>query len=85
MSAVHWPGSWTFKVDALAVVATAMAGAFELVLACLPIGRTAEMGTAGENHKDAVRSLGYPDAILLLPLCIDAQCVITGGTDAEST
>lgn len=84
MGAVHWPGSRTFKVYALAVVATSMAGAFKFVLARLPVGSTAEMSTARVDYKDAVRGLGDPDAILLLPLCIDSQCIITRRTDAKA-
>ncbi len=85
MGAIHWSRGGTLKVYAFAVVATAMARAFELVLACLPIGSAAEMSTAGVNYKEAVRSLRYPDAILLLPFGIDTKCIVTGRTDPEST
>ncbi len=60
-----------------------MARTLELVLTCLPVGRAAEMGAASVNHKKPVGSSGHPDAILLLPLGIDAERVVAGRPDRK--
>ena len=60
-----------------------MARTFELVFTRLPVGSAAQMRAASVDHKESVRSLSYPNAILLLPLCIDAEGVISWRADAK--
>ncbi len=43
------------------------------------------MSAARVNHKQPVGSLVDPDAVLLLPLRIDAQRVITGKSNFEDS
>src|SRR6267378_1467912 len=81
--AIHGTRRGSFKVDAFAVVTAAVAGALELVLAGLPIGRATEMSAAGVDDKDAIGRAVHPDAIFLLPLGIDAQGVVRGVADFE--
>jgi len=83
MSAIHRARRGTFEVNALAVVAAAMARTFELVLASFPVRCAAEMRATSVNDKQAIRSLGYPDAILLLPFSIHPERVIAGRSDSE--
>src|SRR5690349_17017131 len=54
VSAIHGTGCGTFEVDALAVVAAAVAGTLELVFARLPIRGAAQLSAAGVNDKDAI-------------------------------
>src|SRR6185437_1290396 len=78
-------GTWrrSLKVDAFAVVAAAMAGAFEFVLGRLPVGSAAQMSAARVDHENAVGRAVHPDAELLLKLGIDAQTKIGGIADLE--
>ncbi len=76
VSAIHRPRRRSFEVDSFAVVATAMAGTLEFVFTGFPVGRAAEVRAARINHKHAIGSFVNPDSILLLPLGIDAKCVI---------
>src|SRR5437867_13381371 len=62
-----------------------MAGTLEFVLTCLPVRCTAEMGATSVNDEQPIRSLCYPDAILLLPLRVDAQRVIARRTNSKDT
>ena len=71
VGSVHWSGSRSFKVDAFVVVPTTVAGTLEFVLAGLPIGRAPQMSATRINDKQTIRSLVYPDAILLLILSVD--------------
>ena len=84
MRAIH--GAWgrTFEVYALAVIAAAVAGAFELVLAGLPIWSAAKMCTSGVDHKHPVRRTIDPDAIFLLKFGIDAESKFRWITDLEN-
>src|ERR1044071_8005253 len=68
VGAIHGARGRAFEVDALAVVAAAVARALELVLARLPVGRAAEVRAARVDDEDAVGVLDDPDAELLLPL-----------------
>src|SRR5262249_18423212 len=61
---------------ALAVVAAAMAGAFELVFRGFPFRRAAQMGAASENREQAIRLADDPDAIGHQISLIDAQTEI---------
>src|SRR5215218_7557355 len=76
LRAVHWPRRRPFEVDALAVVATAMARAFELVFTGLPVRRAAKMCAARVDNEEPVGSPRHPDAVLLLPLRIDTKGVV---------
>ena len=51
---------------------------FEFILTRPPVRCATEMSAARIDYKDAVRRLVDPDAILLLPFCIDAQRVVRG-------
>src|SRR2546423_9771282 len=84
MCAIHWPRGRTFKVNCLAVVTAALARAFKLILARLPVRSASQVRTAGVNHKNPIRSFVHPDAILLLPLGINTKSVVCGKTDAKS-
>ena len=84
MRAIHWPRGRTLKVDCLAVVTAAVAGALKLVLARLPVRSASEVRTARVDHENPVRSFVHPNAILLLPLGIDTERVVCGKTDAKS-
>src|SRR5438270_10452252 len=61
--AIHRARRGAFKVDALAVVATAVTWTLELVLARLPIGRAAQVRAACVDDEEPIRSLINPDAI----------------------
>src|SRR6185369_3678070 len=74
--AVHRSRRGTFEVDTLAVVTTTVTRALELVFAGFPVGRAAEMRTARVDHEETIGSACDPDAVLLLPLRIDADGVI---------
>ena len=77
-------GAGPSKLIASTVVTTAVARTLEFVLACLPIWCAAQMRTSRIDHEQAVRRLSHPDALLLLPLGVDAQCVVARCTDLES-
>src|ERR1043166_8953350 len=81
---IHRARRRALKVNAFTVVATAMARALKLVFACLPVGRAAEMSTASVDDKETVGSSRHPDTILLLPLGIDAECVVIGRPDTKN-
>src|SRR5215211_7394006 len=81
--AVHRARRRSFEVNALAVVATAMARAFELVLTCLPVGCTTEMSATCIDDEESIGCFRHPDAVLLLPFCIDAERVIAWRADAK--
>lgn len=76
MGSIHRSWRWAFKVDSLTVVATSMAGTLEFVFTGFPVGRATEMRTARVDDKEPVRCFGYPNAVLLLPLCIHAQGIV---------
>lgn len=83
LGAVHGTRSWTFEVDAFAVVAAAVAWAFEFVFARFPVGRAAQVSAARVNHEQAIGRAVNPNAIFLLPLRIDTKRVVRGITDLE--
>jgi hypothetical protein len=83
MSPIHWSWCRSFEINSFAVVATAVARTFELVLACLPVWSAAEVGAACIDHEQPIRRFGHPDAILLLPLRVDAETVIIWRSDSE--
>ena len=83
LRAVHRSRSRAFEVDALAVVPTAMARAFEFVFTGLPVRRAAEMRAARVDDKETIGSSRHPDAILLLPLGIDAKRVVGGSPNTK--
>src|SRR5208282_1433906 len=76
--AVHGPWSRAFEIDALAVVAAAVAGAFEFVFAGLPVGGAAEMGAARVDDKEALGIAHDPDAKVLLELGVHAEGEVGG-------
>src|SRR6201987_6314539 len=55
LRAIHGARRRTFEVDALAVVAAAVAGTLEFIFAGLPVGRGTQMGTAGVDHEKTIR------------------------------
>lgn len=71
--AIHWTWCRTFKINAFTVVTTTVAWALKLVFAGAPVGSAAQVRATSVDHKNAIGSLIDPDAILLLPLCIDAE------------
>src|SRR5216684_336048 len=82
--AIHGPRRGTFEVHTLAVVAAAVARALELVLAGFPIGCAAQMRAASVNDEHTARRAVHPDAVLLLPLGIDAQSVVRSVANLEN-
>src|SRR5690242_11273611 len=84
LRAIHRSGRGTFEVNPFTVVTTAVTRALELVFTGFPVGRAAEMRAARVNNEETIGSARYPDAVLLLPLGIDADGVITGRPNAKS-
>ena len=82
--AVHRTRRGPFEVNAFTVVAAAVAGALEFVLAGFPVGRATQMRAARVNDKHAVGRAVHPDAVLLLPLRIHAQRIVRGIADFEN-
>ena len=80
---IHRARRGAFKVDAFAVVAAPVARAFEFVLAGLPIRRASEVRADGVDNKETIGCFNNPDAVLLLPLRIDADAVIARRADAH--
>src|SRR5579862_5121160 len=60
-----------------------MARTLEFVFAWLPVGCATEVRAAGVNHEQAIRCAIHPDAVFLLPLCIDTKRIVGGITDLE--
>src|SRR5437773_1005859 len=85
MRAIHGTRRRSFKVDAFAVVAAAVAGALELVFAGLPIRRAAEMRAASVDDKHAIGRAVHPDTIFLLPFGVDAECIVRGIANFEDS
>ena len=83
LGAIHWARRGAFKVDALAVVTAAVARTLEFILARLPIGRAAEVRAARVDDEKPLGVLYDPDAILLLPLGINAERVVAGKADSK--
>src|SRR5437867_3591800 len=81
---VHRPRRRPFKVDALAVVAAAVAGALELVLSRFPVGRATQVRTARVDYEEALRVADHPDAVLLLEFRLDAESKIGWVADLEN-
>src|SRR5262249_32631846 len=82
-SPVHGTRRWAFEVNSFAVVAAAVAGTFEFVLAGLPVGGAAQVRAAGINHEQTIGSAVDPDAVLLLPLSVNSESVIGGIANLE--
>src|SRR5215510_14259818 len=76
LGAIHRARRRSFEVDALAVVATAMARTFKLVLTCLPVGCTTEMSATRVDDEESIGRSRHPDTVLLLPFCIHAEGVV---------
>src|SRR5207248_6950266 len=85
LGAVHGARRRAFEVDAFAVVATAVARAFEFVFARLPVGGAAEVGAASVNDEKTIRRAIDPDAIFLLPLGINPKSVVGGVSNLEGS
>src|SRR5437773_10831431 len=85
MRAIHGTRRRSFKVDAFAVVAAAVAGALERVFAGLPMRRAAGMRAASVDDKHAVGRAVYPDTIFLLPFGVDAECIVRGIANFEDS
>ena len=73
MRAVHRTRRGTFKVDALAVVSTAVTWTFEFVLAGFPVRSAAQVRAACIDDEEAIRRAIDPDAIFLLKFRINTQ------------
>src|ERR1700719_1985998 len=71
--AIHGPWRGTLEIHAFAVVAAAVARAFELVFRCLPLRRAAQVSAAGEDYENTVRLANYPDAIGHQEALVDAE------------
>src|ERR1700752_703580 len=83
VSTIHGTRRRTFEVDAFAVVPAPMAGALELVLTGLPVGRASQVRAARIDHKQAIARAIHPDAEPLLPLGIDPEGVVRRIADLE--
>src|ERR1700683_4395619 len=64
--AVHRTRRRSLKINAFAVVTTAVARTFKFVLARLPVGRATQVRAARVNYEYAVRRAIDPDAVFLL-------------------
>src|SRR5260370_5326256 len=84
VGAVHGARGRPFEVDALAVIAAAVAWTLELVLARFPVRRTTEVRAARVDHEDAVRCAIDPDAVFLLKLGIDPESELRGIANLEN-
>ena len=62
-----------------------MTGAFELVFAGFPVGRTTQMSAPRENDKQPIRCAIHPNAVFLLPLRIYAQRIVRGIANLEDS
>src|SRR5690348_3445967 len=82
--AVHRARRRAFEVHSFAVIAAAVAGALEFILACLPVGSAAQMRAARVDNKNAVRSAVHPDAVFLLELGVYAKRVVGGIADFKN-
>ena len=76
LGTIHRPWRRPLKVDGFTVVATPVTGTLKLVFARPPVWSAAEMRAAGINNEYPVRSFVDPNAILLLPLGIDPECIV---------
>src|SRR5215204_4907652 len=83
LGAIHRARRGAFEVDALTVVAAAVARALELVLARLPVGRASQVRAARVDDEQALGVSDDPDAVLLLPLGVHAERVVARKADAE--
>ena len=83
LGTIHGPGRRPLEVDSFTVVATAVTGTLKLVFARPPVWSAAKMRAAGVDNEYPVRSLVDPDAILLLPLGIDAKRIVGWKTNPK--
>src|SRR5262249_38210708 len=83
MSSIHWTRRRSFEVDAFTIVATAVTRTLEFVFTGFPVRRAAEVRATRVDHEQSIRSFSYPDSILLLPLRINPERVVTWWADAE--
>src|SRR5438132_11282420 len=84
MCAVHRTRRRAFEVNSFAVVAAAMAGGFEFVVAGFPIRSASQVRAACVNRTETIGSAIHPDAVFLLPFGINAQAVFRGIADLEN-
>ena len=80
---IHRPWGRTLEIDSFTVVATAVTGTLKLVFARPPVRSAAKVRAPGIDNENPVRSLVYPDAILLLPLGVDPKRIVRRKTDAK--
>src|SRR5438445_9157814 len=76
MCAVHRTRRRAFEVNSFAVVAAAVAGAFEFVFAGFPIRRASQVRADGRDHEDAFRIADHPDAMRVLEFRVDAKAEV---------
>src|SRR4029077_21239625 len=82
--AIHRTRRRSFIVNPFTVVSAAVAGTLEFVLAGSPTGRAAKVRASRVNHEKSVRRAIHPDAVLLLPFCIDTEGIVRWKTDFEN-
>ena len=81
---IHRPGCRSLEVNSFTVVAAAVTGTLKLIFARPPVWSATKMRATRINNEDPIRSLVDPDAILLLPLGIDAKCIIRRKTNPKN-
>src|SRR5271155_4808706 len=83
VGAVHGTRRGAFEIDAFAVVAAAVAGAFEFVFSGLPFRSAAKVRTASEDDEEAIGLADDPDAIGHEVALVNAQAEIRREADIE--
>src|SRR6185436_120065 len=83
MRPIHRPRRWTFEVDALRIVAAAVAWTLELIFAGFPIRRAAQVRADGRDHEDSLRVADHPDAVRVLEFGVDAKTEVGWIADRE--
>jgi hypothetical protein len=80
---VHGTGCRPFEIDAFGIVARAMAGALELVLARFPVGCATKVRADGRNHEDSFGVADHPDAMRVLKFGIHSKAEVGRKADQE--
>src|SRR5262249_37688386 len=74
--AVHRTRRRSLEVDPFRIISAAVAGTLKLVLACLPVGRAAQVRADRGDDEDTLGVAHHPDAILILKFRVDAKAEV---------
>jgi len=83
MGAVHGPRGRALEVDSFGIVAAAMAGTFEFVLAGFPIGGASQVRADGGDDENSFGIADHPDAMILLKFRVHPESEVAGIPDSE--